>query len=204
MHKKTPDEESLQLGDKTIRFIPIVHFGRKEFYEKLKQKITAYKQQGYVVYYEQVKTGYAAQGISRESYDTLRLKYRKMKNGQGYSRKDYEKELKGIFKNKTVQPLYDSLGITATDVNADVSLAEFTAEYERRNGKIILDSCDLHTPPGSAYVCKGLPRGNMRPVIEDFRNEQLVKRLRSAAQQKILVIYGAAHIKPVKKMLQQP
>ncbi|PSK88797.1 hypothetical protein [Taibaiella chishuiensis] len=203
MNKKTPDESTVRTGDKTITFIPIMHFGRKEFYARLKQKVIAYKQQGYTVYYEQIRARYGTLQVSQERYDSLRRMYRKMSGGQGHSRGDYKESLGDVFKNKMVQPLYDSLGVTATDVNADVDLVMFITEYERLYGPVPLDSCDLHTPLGAAYTCNGLPRSRMRPVVGDFRNRQLAATLLAAAPRKILVLYGAAHIKPVKKLLKR-
>ncbi len=203
MNKKTPDESTIHTGDKTITFIPIMHFGRKEFYATLKQKIAAYKQQGYTVYYEQIRARYNTLAVSQERYDTLRRMYRKMSGGQGHSRGDYQESLGEVFKNKMVQPLYDSLGVTATDVNADIDLVMLIAEYERLHGPIQLDSCDLHTPLGKTYTCNGLPRSRMRPVIEDYRNQQLAATLLAAPPRKILVLYGAAHIKPVKKLIKR-
>jgi len=40
-------------------------------------------------------------------------------------------------------------------------------------------------------------------VILDYRNEELVKRIINTDSKKIVVLYGAAHIKGMKKLLKK-
>ncbi len=203
MNKKHPSIYTLKTPGKTVKMIPIVHIGMKQFYNELHDKVVDYKKQGYVVYYEQVQTKRAILGITVEQYDTMRRKYRKIKGGQGNTRKDYEKLTDmAAFKNKRVQPEYSELGISQTDVNADVKFPELITEYERLYGKVILDSCDIHTPIDSAYSCQRL-HNKMKPVQVDYRNRQLAGMIKSSVHNKILVLYGAGHKKGLKKLLRK-
>ena len=201
LYRNNPKIKTLQTERKTIKFIPIVHFGQKKFYENLKDIVLESKKEGYVVYYEQISNRFDKLGLTKEDYNILAKKYIKLKNGALNTRENY-KELNTVFKNKQVQPTYDLLGITSTDVNADITMVQYVGEYERIYGKIVLDSCDLNTPIGSTYTCKGLTNST-KPITIDFRNENLVKMISNAPNEKILVLYGAAHIGPVKKMLKK-
>jgi len=202
MHRKNPKESKIVTGEKEIHFIPIVHYGQKVFYARLKDKVVNYKKEGFTVYYEQTINRFEKLNVSREQYDTIKRKYRKMTGGQGHSRQDYQGGLGSVFKRMCVQPLYDSLGIAATDVNADVTSIQMENEYERLYGKISLDSFDFKTPLDSPYACSK-QKNSLKPVILDFRNRNLADMLERAPQHKIVVLYGKNHIKPVKKMIRK-
>lgn len=201
MHKKNPKVSMLQVQDKSIKFIPMVHFGKKEYYDHSKAIIENLKQEGYVVYYEQIKSRFEKMNTAKDTYDTLLWKYRKMSGGF-HSREEYTNDLGGVFKNMRAQPFYDSLGITATDINADVNIEQLVTQYEKLYGAISIDSCDINTPIGSEYNCGNL-KNNMKPLFDDFRNENLATTIKNSKDKKIVVVYGANHIKPIKRLLQQ-
>ncbi len=202
MKMTEPDIKTVQLKNKTVKFIPMVHAGQKQFYDHVKTIIQEHKKQGYIIFYEQIKGKKpAATTASNQATDTLRLKFRKM-IGTEPSRKTYS-ILKNFFPDITVQPLYDSLGVTKTDVNADVTTSEMVQLYEKLYGPIQLDPCDYKAPPGEGlYQCTPLTH-NIDPVIKDFRNHELAKMIKASPKSKILVVYGAAHIAPVMELIRQ-
>ncbi len=202
MRRKIPKEKTLAFDGKEVRFIPLIHFGQKEFYKRLKEKVVAYKGQGYTVYYEQTRMRFDQLAIFQAAYDTVRRKFRKMTGGQSHTRNDYQQELGNIFKRQQVQPEYDSLGVTLNDVNADVTILQMIKEYERLYGVIILDECDLTTPLMAYYCCTSL-HNSLLPIIRDFRSRSLAVTLSNAPERKILVLYGGNHIRPVKRMLRR-
>ena len=134
--------------------------------------------------------------------DRLMRKWRKITGGVGATREDYA-ELSDVFKNAIVQPENEELGIDSTDVNADITLLDLVSKYEDYYGKIHLDSCDLITSLDSTYACKKKLKGNLNPVILDYRNVKLAEKLVASEQKKIVVLYGARHIKGMKKLLKK-
>lgn len=202
MRRKIPKEKTISLDGKEVCFIPIIHFGQKEFYRKLKEKVLAYKGLGYTVYYEQTIMRYDQLNISHAAYDTVRRKFRKMTGGRSHTRSDYQQELGTIFKRQQVQPEYDSLGVTASDVNADVTILQMANEYDRLYGAIVLDECDFNTPLADYYSCTCL-HNSLLPIIRDFRSRHLAAMLNTALEHKILVLYGGNHIRPVMRILRR-
>lgn len=193
------DVKTLQLKNKTVKFIPVAHAGQKAFYDHVKSIVSAHKKEGYVVYYEEIKKDKPITGNAGKPADTTTLKFRKM-IGIVPSRKVYS-VLKIVFPDIVTQPVYDSLGITKTDVNADVTVAQIVRQYEKLYGRIRIDSCDVATSMDAMlYPCQAL-HNNIQPVIEDFRNANLSAMIRQSPHDKILVIYGAKHIGPVMEML---
>ena len=89
------------------------------------------------------------------------------------------------------------------DINADVTFKEFVDEYERLYGPQTLSECDLNTHLDSAFTCQPPLKNDVDPVKVDFRNKELVKKLVAAEQQKIVVLFGAYHIKDLEKMLKR-
>jgi hypothetical protein len=200
MNKKHVSVYDLKTPGKTVKMIPIMHFGTNAFFDDLKEKVLKYKRDGFVVYYEQMKARREQFSLSDGEYATLRRKYRYVSNG-GASRKNYD-ELKTAFKNKRSQPLYKDLGITASDVNADINISDLVNEYEQRYGKIVLDSCNLHAPFDSAYTCKGSHK-NLKPIRIDYRNQYVTNLVKTSADKKILILYGYGHKKGIKKLLKK-
>lgn len=202
MKIEEPTIETVTLKDKTVKFIPIAHAGQKKFYDKLTSIISEYKNMGYVVFYEQLKPNkfYEQSKLNKSiiGLDTIRLKYRKIV-GREPTRKMYSL-LTIVFPNVVVQPEYNLLGITDTDVNADVSIDDFVGQYEKLYGPVILEACDFEAKIGTLTTCKPL-ENNLDAVILNYRNENLVNMVKKSKQKKILVIYGANHVVSMIGML---
>lgn len=208
MKATRPETQTLQWNNKNIVFVPIAHASTPKFYEGVKTVVTDYKAKGYTVFYEQVKrdggkdTGNTTAPIGSKTVpDTLNLKFRKLV-GLEPTRQTYA-FLQNFFPDIIPQPEYKDLGITATDLNADISLEQLVAKYESLYGPVALNNCDFETKTGVlGYNCGAL--GNdIEPVILDYRNENVARLVKSAASDKILVIYGAKHIPGIIKLLSE-
>ena len=98
------------------------------------------------------------------------------------------------------QPKYSKLNVdNLTSVRADVDLTELIDEFEKNNGEIKLDSCDFQFSIKSKnYKCrkakKSLRKIFNKEYIEDYRNKRLAERIIKSKKNKILVIYGNAHL----------
>ena len=137
--------------NKTIIFIEIHHAGRVKFYNKLKDTITYYKENGYIVFYEQVAHRYS--DFDSLTNDIIIRKTRKL-IGIIPTVKTYE--LFDSLPNFTAQPPMDSLNIDSTDINADITLIQLVNQYEKIYGEIVLDKVDLEVPLDGEYKRKKL------------------------------------------------
>lgn len=198
IHNTKVKPTRVQLQDKTILLTPIVHFGQKVFFDALTDSVVKWKGQGYTVFYEEMNVGPHERNIPVAEYEIVLKKMRKMMGGAP-TRESYAK-LQEDFPDAITQPLYADLGVDSLDFNADVTLKEFVDEYERLYGTQTLSSCDLKTPLDSLFECEIL-QNDLNPVIDDFRNRELIKQLVAAKQDKIVLLYGAHHIKPLEKGL---
>ena len=185
---------------RNIILVPNTHFGQPEFYADLTDSIHHWKSQGYRIYYEMVKSDTAD-----PFYHTNELKWRKINSFSASSPEEYEAELQGVFKKGVGQPSNEALGITKDDFNADIDFNEFMNKFEEIYGQIVLDSCDLFTPLDSAYSCSRAKKvkSTLDYVMLDYRNENVVKMIEENNDDKIVIIYGMAHIKGILKLLKE-
>ena len=171
---------------KTVAFIGLHHFGKPVFYDTLKSNIELLKNEGYTVFYEQVK-------LPLDLTDSLSdINLRKIRKLAGVlPTRDTYQELQEYFPNFIPQPYYDSLGIDSLDINADVSSFDLISKYEELYDEIELNNKDLSIPLDSSYRSMGLK--HKMYIILNYRNEELAKTVYNSDLKKILVIYGAEH-----------
>lgn len=200
LHEITTEKariKHLQMGDKMIGFIPMHHLGKPVFYANVKQLVAEQKKMGSIVYYELIKP------VNEPDSAALELLQKKMRKIMGTS-KNYKQTMDsiGMFKSYILQPPYHEMGIDSPDVNADVDLRQLIVEWERVQGVVQLDSIDINTPIGAPYLRKpAIKSGKWNKVVLDYRNSSLVNMLKQSKYNKILVVYGAAHYKGVKKLI---
>jgi len=190
--------------DKSIIFTSLVHFGQKEFYDNLRDSIIDWKKDGYTIFYEQVGSGQAYLGLDSISYDRLRRRFRQIDGGNAGTAEDYAKEVQQVFKNGIAQPNYKALGIDSSDINADISLLDLVNKLEEYYGEIKLDSCDYATHLDSTYTCsKGIKMKKLDPIYVDYRNSVVVEKVIASNSDKIVILFGTAHRKGMKRLLDE-
>ncbi|MNS47856.1 hypothetical protein D3C72_804040 [compost metagenome] len=199
MKSKTPEVKTVNFKDRTVSFVPLAHVSTPEFYQGVKRIVQEYKAQGYTVYYEQVRKDTTKKVNS--PVDTSRLKLRKMM-GVDPTRQTYV-IMKKFFPDVVTQPEYKDLGITGTDINADVTIDQLIDSYETKYGKIALTTCDFNTDFETVlYPCDKL-NNDINPIILDERNLYVVNLIKSSSDKKVLVLYGARHIKGMMELIGQ-
>jgi len=204
MMSKKVKSKHLTFEDKSIIFTPLVHFGQKEFYNNLKDSISVWKDDGYIIFYEQIISGQFFLGLDSVSYDRLRRKFRRIDGGESGTAEEYAETLQEVFKNGIAQPKYIELGIDSSDINADITLLGLVNKVEEYYGEIKLDSCDFITHLDSTYTCfKGFKMKKLDPVYVDYRNTVVVEKINRWESGKIVVLFGAAHIKGMMKLLKE-
>jgi len=136
------------------------------------------------------------------SHDILNRKWRRITGGEKMTREGYA-ELSDVFKDAIVQPENEDLGIDSTDFNADINLLDLVNKFEEYYGEVKIDSCDYATHHDSTYTCNKKLKGNLMPIIVDYRNEQLVEKVMESERENIVVLYGLIHIKGMKELLKK-
>lgn len=181
---------------KEIALLPTHHLGTPLYYENLRKKIDSLSALNYFFYVEKVK----ADGAN----DTLLRKFRKFIGSpvaaDGYKNivdsilgKKYKIKLK---KEIIDQPSYDDLGVPLEQSeNVDATLEELINYYETKYGEIKLAPCDYETNYTEETICPKFKVSNdtRNDVIQDFRNEIVLKRIDIETHDKIVIIYGDAH-----------
>lgn len=172
-------------GDRSIRFIGAAHVAKPEFYEDIVNKITADKNEGYVLFYEWVDF--------EDASDTCQRKIRRMV-GMVPTPANYAKTLKPLIdRGYKAQNNDDFLGlVNKNDYNADVSAQFIVDKYEEKYGPIELTESDYTLPLDSA-IEDHLPEDRMYSVILDERNKYLADQIHKSEYKKITVLYGAKH-----------
>jgi hypothetical protein len=199
INKKKATVNSYSLGDKEIKFIPMHHLGKEDFYFDVREKVLKYKSEGYVVFYELVKPSTNVDSVTN---DLNRRKMRRIKGFDGNYKELFSKM--GLFKNSILQPSYETLGTDENDVRADVTWEQFITEWENVNGLVVLDSVDINTPFNGTYkMTRNYSRTQKNKIILDYRNSYLASMIKEATNKKILVIYGKGHRKGVFKLLSE-
>lgn len=198
LNKKKAKVYSYKFENKDIKYIPLHHIGKSEFYENLKSEVVDYKTEGYIVFFEQISTDFTTDSLLK---DTIRRKVRKIKGFSG----SYKEASEGTYFKKYVQqPSYQDLGVDSNDIRADVDYLQFISEWEKLNGEIILDSVDFNTSfnekfnKGAFYTNKQYKR-----VVIDFRNDFLINQIKENDNDKILILYGEGHRMNFKKKLKK-
>jgi hypothetical protein len=192
----TPEVRSIKLRKKTVAFVPLTHVSTPKFYEGVKRIVNEYKNKGYVVFFEELK-----EEKDPHAQDTLQRKLRKIV-GFEPNRETYS-FIKTFFPEAIPQPKYQELGITAFDVNADISVRQFVEQYEKMYEPVHLSNCDFETPLGSLlYPCEKLDN-DLNPIVMDYRNEDVSGLIKSSRNKKILVLYGAWHIDGIMELIRK-
>lgn len=200
IYSKRLHHRSMSFAQKELIFVPISHVGQLVFYNSLKDSIVYWKSKGYTIYYEQIIHNKPSDDLLQ--LDTIVLKYRKTAGGIANTRQYYDSLMKIFLRGAIVQPEYGLLGIDSLDVNADITLTAYIQEYERLYGEIKLDDYDYTIPKYGKYDYE--PSKNDRSlIVVDYRNQQLLKRIKDADCRQIVIVYGYVHVRDVMKMLKK-
>ena len=192
----------IESKNQRIIFLGMHHFGKKEFYDDVTNKIDSLQKLDYTVFYESV-------GKRKETDSLTAIKnFKKLRKLMGFFPSEYidtttnkiDNKIKYNGKHKLInQPKYSKLGVDSlTAVKAGIDITEIIVEFEKENGYIKLDSCDLKTElTDKNYKCKKVNKDVFREFrmeyLGNFREQHLAEVLNKSDKNKILVIYGDAH-----------
>ncbi|MDO5510433.1 MAG: hypothetical protein Q4F57_07035 [Weeksellaceae bacterium] len=201
---------NLSHHEKEVLMIPMHHIGTHEFYADVAHKIDSLQRLGYVGYVESVSIR-DLDSIDADQY------YRKSRKLMGVNTTKYydtlTRKVMGKFTyrgrhNLRMQPSYAKLKVdTANMVFADTQMHLIIRDWEQKHGKIELEDCDWETALTDDYECKHLGSQNrsifMRDYVQSMRNDYVVHLIDSLPHDKILLVYGSAHLSGFEKLLQE-
>jgi len=188
-----------------ILFIPMHHVGREEYYDDVAKKIDSLQKKGFTVFYEGVIDNQETDSLTRKK---SLMKLRKIMGFFPQGQKGYIDTTTNIIagkikyngKHKLInQPKYNNLKVDSLNsIRADISLTELINAFEKKNGKIKLDSCDYRfSLEGKEYKCKKTKRSLRktfeREYVKAYRNKYLAEKIFNSNKNKILIVYGDAH-----------
>jgi hypothetical protein len=196
LNKKNAKTYSYKIDGKEIRYLPMHHLGKKEFYDDVKRIVTESKNNGFIVYYELISSDFTTDSLLK---DTIRRKARKIKGFNGTYKENAEDKL---FKKYIQQPHYTDLGTDDKDLRADVDYLQLINQWENVNGQLILDSLDLNTPFTEKFNKNVFyTNSQYNKIIIEYRNDNLINLIKNSSHKKILILYGEGHRKDFKKRI---
>ena len=188
--------KEIPYSNKKILFMPMHHLGKQAFFDDVKIKLDSLRKIGYVIFYEGIGTG--AKGALK---DTLNRKERKLM-GLSTTSSGYKQAVKDTpMENYVAQDNKKILQINI-DQNVDVTLKDILTVYEHKYRPIVLTDYDFRTPLDSAYTGKKqLKKSENGYITKDYRNRFVADYIKSSKYEKIVIVFGFAHYKGMKKEL---
>ena len=185
-----------------VIFIGMHHIGKQEFYDDVAAKIDSLQQLNHTVFYESVSNDKNADSL------TSIKSFMKLRKLMGYLPITYLDTTNNKIGNKIKynatydlvnQPNYSALKVDhSTAIKADVSITELITAFEKNEGVIRLDSCDLSVKlTDKNYNCKKAKQRVLKTFwneyLKDYREQSLAKQIVESGKENVVVIYGDAH-----------
>ncbi len=199
--------------NKTVIFIPMIHMGKREFYESAGKTIRFFKEQGYQVFYEEVSSEVPDTALTASmiadymEYPAFPLMSRKelaahvaalkLRRIVFLPERTLYKEgviYDPFFKTTMPQPLYEDMGVTPDDIRVDVSLYDIVHAFEKTYGNIILKDEDFATDLRK-WLAPVKKDARLDSLIVTMRDANLANWIQASDTSKIIVVYGRAHMK---------
>lgn len=175
-------------GTRAVRFVAMQHIAPPAFYAAAADIVRDAQQDGYVHFYEYVDM-YRLDDVGQRKVRRL-TQFLPMPDVYAQLARQLGEQLGTEL---VAQQFEDLVGLVDDrDVNADITPEEFLRRVEEAVGTIELTAEDLSTPL-TEPVSTGIPAERWAPVVLDSRNANLAARVHTAADERIVVSYGAAH-----------
>jgi hypothetical protein len=208
--------EKLSNNNKEIVLFGMHHFGKNEFYNDVKTKVDSLIKKDYFFFVEGVNSQFSGKtNLTKEDsivlFD-LAYKFRKI-NGKPLISEKLNTDYLSFFKehgirikeNLIKQPSYLEFGLSEINSkNTDLSIEKILENYEKKYGKIVLESCDFNTKFYEKSTCSKKPDKKIydEMMMQD-RNNSIISHVLTENKSKIAIIYGKAHFVEIKDSLQK-
>jgi len=175
-------------GVRHVRFVAMQHIGSAEYYANAARIVRDAQRAGGIHFYEWMDM--------YQLGDTDQRKVRKltqflpMPDVYGVVAEMIGRQLGMTLQ---AQQTLDLVGLlNDSDVNADITPAEFLRRVEAELGPLQLSEEDLRTPL-TEPISAGLPEERWIHILLDGRNVDLARMVHEAPLPKIVITYGAGH-----------
>jgi len=186
-------------GEKTVAFIPMIHFNTPAFYQKVNKDMDSLRKAGYRVFYEGLDISPDIDSVAKM---TILKKFRKA-TGVVFVKID-SSNAHPFHNIKLTNQSTTNIGINEKlDLLTDMKIDSLIGLYERDKGKIILSDCDLKTDLKDKYKCGKARKSARELLILNYRNQYLADKIIKSKSDKILVVYGMSHEDGVMKNLKK-
>lgn len=196
-------------NNRKVVFLPMKHIGTRKYYSKVKDYIESKMKNGYKVFDEGVRIeiiqtdsvdserSSLERGIQLSQLDTLERKYRRV---TGYALAYRTDSV--VLADYLMHESHENMG-THDSMNVDMSYPEMIETYEREYKPITLTNYDYEVGLGDKYKVQDTikhSRGHLQLI---HRDEYLAARILASKHPKILIVYGGAHRKGVRELLEK-
>lgn len=174
--------------NRTVVFMPMIHVGKKEYFESAKPIIDSLRALNYKIYYESVVI---TDSITKEETILYEKKARKI---MGFSFDNKEATEKSYGKpKKYITQDYNMMGLTQNDKILDLGINRIIDSIEKNNGVIKLSDCDINTPLNAAYKCENTLGDLNYAFTNTYRDPYIIDQVLKDENEKIVLIYGKMH-----------
>ena len=175
-------------GTRLVRFVAMQHVAPPAYYDAAKDVLRGAQLDGYVHFYEFVDM-YQLDDLSQRKIRKL-TQFLPMPDVYATVAQQIGAQLGTEL---AAQQFDDFVGlVNDRDVNADITPEEFLRRVEEAVGTIELTAEDRSTPL-TEPVSAAIPPEQWMPVVLGSRNAHLAECVHGAADERIVISYGAAH-----------
>lgn len=176
-------------GTKTVKFIPMIHVAKPEFYDNVKTAILQAKNEGYVLYYEWIDVEAAPEETKLKLREMVGL----LPSPEGYGTVLAPLIEKG-YMIQTEEMFLDI--VNSKDYNVDITAQEVVNTYEKRFREVTISDENRNLPIHEKYETTHSMK-DVKTVILDYRNKYIADYISNSDDEKVILIYGGEHQKGV-------
>ncbi|MBV6628280.1 MAG: DUF4421 family protein [Rivularia sp. (in: Bacteria)] len=160
----------------------MIHIAQPEFYENVESIVRYAKEDGYVLFYEQIDFEVATTEEMRKVKELIGFVPSPNRSIPLHAALDQE---------YISQDIDDFLHIVnEMDFVVDVTPAEFIAAYEEEFGEIAISNINQRTPL-TKIIKSSVPASQVRKILLDYRNQHIAKAINNADYNKIIILYSS-------------
>lgn len=192
-------EYSNDTTGRRVIYLGMVHIGKPQYYEEIKNYLDSLRGEGYVFLYEGVGIP-DSMGLDSAQVDLLRRKMRKMigVHLSNYTNEENKSLPKGYNKKKYDDQDYSYLGVFADSsycIHADLLTPELIRRYEESKGEIRLTDYDWEIPLLAKYKPrKSRPKttyGQRDYFLTVLRDKKVIETVAESEHDRMVIILGA-------------
>ena len=178
--------------ESTIVFLPVIHVGKKSYFESFKPIVDSLRKEGFQIFIESIAYSKKLDPLSEKEYDKKFRKFTGFSTTLSRENNSLPKEYR--LKNYFLQD-YKLMGISKQkgDSVVDLSKKQSIDLYEKEFGETKLTKCDSITPLFEKYECESEYKKHRYTITNSYRDEFIRNHIITSKHRKIALIYGRSH-----------